>query len=230
MMAQSKDNVFFMIPVYNEEKVIGKVIKDINKHYKNVVCVDDGSRDNSAAEIKKAGAYLVQHPINMGQGAALQTGIEFSRSFEAAEYFVMFDADGQHRLKDAEKMLEILRKREVDIVIGSRFLGNTVNMPFIKRIILKMAVIFSALTSGIKLTDTHNGLRAFNRHVADNMQITMGDMAHASEILEIIRDQKFKYQEVPVKIIYTDYSKSKGQSVLNSINIAFDVLLKRLSK
>lgn len=229
-MAQSKDNVFFMIPVYNEEKVIGKVIKDINKHYKNVVCVDDGSRDNSAAEIKKAGAYLVQHPINMGQGAALQTGIEFSRSFEAAEYFVMFDADGQHRLKDAEKMLEILRKREVDIVIGSRFLGNTVNMPFIKRIILKMAVIFSALTSGIKLTDTHNGLRAFNRHVADNMQITMGDMAHASEILEIIRDQKFKYQEVPVKIIYTDYSKSKGQSVLNSINIAFDVLLKRLSK
>lgn len=230
MRVKAKDNVFFIIPVYNEKEVIGGVVRGIRKQYKNVVCVDDGSRDGSDQEIKKTGAYLIQHPINMGQGAALQTGIEFARSFESAEYFVMFDADGQHRLEDAEKMLEILHDGEVDIVTGSRFLGRTVDMPFIKKIVLKAAIIFSTLTSGIKLTDTHNGLRAFNRHVADNMQITMGDMAHASEILEIIRDQKFRYREVPVDIIYTDYSKAKGQSVLNSINIAFDVLLKRLSK
>lgn len=229
-MAKDNSSVFFIIPVYNEVKVIGDVVRKVRKVYPNVVCIDDGSRDNSAREITKAGAYLVQHPINMGQGAALQTGIEFARSFPEAKYFVMFDADGQHRLEDATSMIKVLETEDVDIVVGSRFLGTAVNMPKIKRAVLKAAIVFSNVTSGIKLTDTHNGLRAFNRHVAENMQITMSDMAHASEILEIIRSKKFKYKEIPVKIIYTDYSKSKGQSIFNAVNIAFDILLKRVSK
>jgi hypothetical protein len=93
-----------------------------------------------------------------------------------------------------------------------------------------MAIKFSNLTSGIKLTDTHNGLRAFNRKVAETMQITMPDMTHASEILEIIAKQQYRYKEIPVTIEYTDYSRAKGQSLINAINIGFDTVLRKISK
>ncbi len=227
----STNDVYIIIPVYNEGGVIAEVIKNTQKTFKNVICIDDGSKDDSAKKIEKAGAYLLRHPINMGQGAALQTGVEFARSFEDARYFATFDADGQHRVEDVLAMVKELRNGEVDIVLGSRFLGRDAeNIPKIKKIILRLAIKFSNATSGIKLTDTHNGLRVFNRNVAENLQITMSDMAHASEFLEIIRENKFRYKEIPVKIIYTDYSRSKGQSILNAINIAFDVMLQRISR
>jgi polyprenyl-phospho-N-acetylgalactosaminyl synthase len=229
-MVTINDQVYIVIPVYNEEQVIATVIRNTQKYFKNIVCVDDGSKDNSASEIKKTSAYLVRHPINMGQGAALQTGIEFARSFNNAKYFVTFDADGQHRVDDVMAMVKELKKGKSDIILGSRFLGQEAeNMPKLKRIILRLAIKFSNITSGVKLTDTHNGLRVFNRHVAENVQITMSDMAHASEFLEIIREKQFRYTEVPVKIVYTDYSRGKGQSILNAVNIAFDVLLKRIA-
>ncbi|NLA43293.1 glycosyltransferase family 2 protein [Candidatus Saccharibacteria bacterium] len=223
-------NVAFIIPVYNEGSVIKKVIEDVLKECKTVVCVNDGSRDNSLDEIKKTSALYVDHPINMGQGAALQTGIEFARKLKGIDYFVTFDADGQHRISDVKDMLSTIRKEKVDMVLGSRFLGSTVNMPKIKHFILKLAIRFSNATSGVKLTDTHNGLRVFNKHVADTIQITIPDMAHASEILEIVKKNKYSYTEIPVTIEYSDYSRSKGQSVINAINIAFDTLLRKVSK
>lgn len=223
------DKTAIIIPVYNEEKIVAGVVDSILKHFKYVVCVNDGSRDKSSIEIEKTKSYLVEHPINMGQGAALQTGIEFARSLPV-DYFVTFDADGQHRIQDAKAMLKELKKNNYDIILGSRFLGNTIGMKTSKRIILKLAVLFSNVTSGLKLTDTHNGLRAFNRTVAEGMQITLPDMAHASEILEIIADKKYKYKEMPVTIEYTEYSRSKGQSVINAVNIVFDMLLRKISK
>jgi glycosyltransferase involved in cell wall biosynthesis len=222
-------NVAIIIPVYNEEEVIADVIKSVLKHFKYVVCVNDGSKDGSLLEILKTGAYLVDHPINMGQGAALQTGIEFARQLPV-DYFVTFDADGQHRIQDVKTMLKEIKTGKYDIILGSRFLGETIGMKTSKRIILKMAIQFSNITSGLKLTDTHNGLRVFNRTVAEGMQITLPDMAHASEILEIIADKKYKYKEIPVTIEYTDYSKAKGQSIINAVNIGFDTLLRKISK
>lgn len=219
-----------IIPVYNEELVIRDVIKKVTRSYKYVVCVNDGSRDNSAEEIAKTSAYLVDHPINMGQGAALQTGIEFARQIKGVKYFVTYDADGQHRLEDVAVMLETIRKNPTDFVLGSRFLGSTVNIPKAKKILLRAATYFSNITSGVKLTDTHNGLRVFNKKVANDIQITMPDMAHASEVLEIIAKNKYSYQEVPVTIEYTEYSKAKGQTIVNAINIAFDTLLRKMSK
>jgi glycosyltransferase involved in cell wall biosynthesis len=224
-----KSDVAIIIPVYNEDRVVGDVIKSISKHFKYIVCVNDGSRDNSAMEISKTGAYLIDHPINMGQGSALQTGIEFARQLPV-DYFVTFDADGQHRIEDVMSMLKEIRKGEYDIILGSRFLGNTIGMKNSKRIILKMAIRFSNATSGLRLTDTHNGLRVFNRTVAEGMQITLPDMAHASEILEIIADKKYRHKELPVTIEYTDYSKTKGQSIINAVNIGFDTLLRKISK
>lgn len=223
------EEVAVIIPVYNEGKVIKSVIDKVLKEYKYVVCINDGSSDNSREEILKTKAYFVDHPINMGQGAALQTGVEFARSLPV-EYFVTYDADGQHRLEDVREMIRTIKRDKTDFVLGSRFLGKeAVNMPKMKRIILKTAIRFSNITSGVKLTDTHNGLRVFNRKVANSIQITLPDMAHASEILEIIYRNKYTYTEVPVVIEYTDYSRGKGQSIINAVNIAFDTLLRKVS-
>ena len=225
----NKDTVI-IVPVYNEAKVIGSVLQSILKRFSRVVCVNDGSSDQSAAEISKTSAILIDHPINMGQGAALQTGIEFARGMPSVKYFVTFDADGQHRLKDAVAMVEELRRGKCDIVLGSRFLGKATNLKKSKALVLKLAIKFSNSMSGVKLTDTHNGLRAFNRRVANSLQITMPDMAHASEILTIIATQKYRYKEMPVVIEYSDYSLSKGQGLINAINIGFDVTLRKLTK
>ncbi|MPM75517.1 hypothetical protein SDC9_122510 [bioreactor metagenome] len=196
-----------------------------------MVCVNACSRDGSADQVAATGAYLINHPINMGQGAALQTGIEFARRIPGVDYFVTYDADGQHRLEDVATMLDTIAETGDDIILGSRFLGTeAVGMTRTKRIVLRLATSFSNVLSGLKLTDTHNGLRVFNRKVAREMQITMPDMAHASEILEIIATRKYRYREVPVTIIYTDYSRGKGQSIVNAINIAFDALLRKVSR
>lgn len=222
-------NVAIIIPVYNEEQVIGGVVKTMLTRFKYVICVDDGSTDNSSIEIKRTAAYLISHPINMGQGATLQTGIEFARQIPEVEYFVTYDADGQHRLDDVLAMLETIKDNGDDIVLGSRFLGTTIGMKLSKRIVLKAAIWFSNATSGLKLTDTHNGLRVFNRKVAEGLQISVPDMAHASEIIDIIAEKKYKYREVPVTIEYTPYSRAKGQSIINAVNIGFDTLLRKLS-
>lgn len=224
------EDVYIIIPVYNEEKVIRGVVNEVTKHFSKVVCINDGSRDNSGGEILKTKAMLVDHPLNLGQGAALQTGIEYALQDAGAEYFVTFDADGQHSLADVHNMLKYIRDKKIDIVLGSRFLGKTQNISRLKKVILKLAIRFSNLTTGVHLSDAHNGLRVFNRNVAQNLDITMPDMAHASEIIHRIAERKFSYEELPVTIAYTDYSKSKGQSVMNAVNISFDLLLQRVTK
>lgn len=229
-MSKLDTTVAVIVPVYNEESVINSVVQDIAKYYKYIICVNDGSKDNSSQIIAQTKAILIEHPINMGQGAALQTGIEFARQFNKIHYFATFDSDGQHKTSDLNKMVKEAKKNQYDIILGSRFLGTTIGLTKSKKAILKLAIWFTNVTSGLKLTDTHNGLRVFNRKMADEIQITMSDMSHASEILEIISKNKYTYKEVPVTIEYTDYSKRKGQSLINAINIGFDTLLRKVFK
>lgn len=229
--ASIRDDVVFIIPVYNEGPVVRSVVERVLEHYRHVVCVNDCSSDNSAAEILAAGAYLVEHPINMGQGAALQTGFEFARLLPGIRFAVTFDSDGQHRLEDVARMLEVIEEKQTDFVLGSRFLGTeAVGMSGGKRTLLRAAIWFSNTTSGVHLTDTHNGLRVFNKRVLDEIHLSIPDMAHASEILEVIRRHDYSYTEIPVEIVYTDYSRAKGQSMINAINIAFDTLLRKVSR
>lgn len=216
-----------LIPVYNEGQVVADVIRAVRKQFRYVVCVDDGSRDNSAAEIVAGGGMLVQHPINLGQGAALQTAIEFARALPI-DYFCTFDADGQHRLEDVQRMLAEIRGGQYDVILGSRFTGHAENIGKAKRALLKAAVAFSNATTGLKLTDTHNGLRVFNRAIGDSIQLTSPDMSHASEFIEFLAKHKYRYLEIPVTIEYTEYSRNKGQSMINAVNIAFDALLRRI--
>lgn len=212
--------------MYNEATVVGSVIEGLLPYFPNVVCVDDGSRDGSQEVARAAGAVVVQHPINLGQGAALQTGISYALQDPDMESIVTFDADGQHRVEDAIEMVKRVQDGEADIVLGSRFLDDRTQISPMKRLVLKTAAIQMRLATGLRLTDAHNGLRAFNRTVAAGFDITQNRMAHASELIHQLAKMKPAYVEHPVEIIYTDYSKAKGQSLLNSVNILAELLFK----
>jgi glycosyltransferase involved in cell wall biosynthesis len=215
-----------VIPLYNEGTVIGDVVRELRKDLPDVVCVDDGSADSSAAEARDAGAVVVRHAVNLGQGAALQTGICYALRDPDMRYLVTFDADGQHRPEDAVGMLEQLRQGDADVVFGSRFLGSSKDAGWAKRLVLRAAVAYSNLTTHVRLTDAHNGLRAMNRRAAETLDIRQDRMAHASEIVAQVGQAKLRVAEHPVHILYTEYSKSKGQSMLNAVNIVVDLFFK----
>lgn len=229
-VAADNADVWLIIPVYNEAAVIADVVRDALCTFPNIVCVDDGSKDNSAGQIRRSGAHLVSHPVNLGQGGAIQTGVEYARSQPGAHYFVTFDADGQHQVDDVVRMIDRLRAEPVDIVVGTRFHGDTSHIPLAKRIALRTVVALSPRLRRLKLTDAHNGLRVFNRTVAEQMDIHLSGMGHASEIVEMIDTHKWRVAEEPVTIVYTEYSMAKGQSLINGVNILFDTALKTGSR
>jgi glycosyltransferase involved in cell wall biosynthesis len=223
-------DVAVIIPVYNEEIIISKVVQEVLDVFPNVICVDDGSIDKSSTKIVESGAQLVKHSINLGAGAATQTGIDYALQNKNIKYISTIDADGQHEVKDAIRMLKHLQENNLDIVFGSRFLGKVENISKFKKQFLKLAAVFTKKTSGIYLTDPHIGIRVFNRKFAENLKISMPDFAHASELVERVAQGKYKYDEIPVTVKYSDYSKQKGQSMLNAINISFDLIMDKISK
>ena len=232
----TNDDVWLVIPVYNEGEVIRDVLVDASKTFPNIVCVDDGSSDDSVAQIRSAAAdvartqtgsiHLVRHPVNLGQGAAIQTGVEYARARPGAQYFVTFDADGQHRVDDVVAMIDRLRTEPVDIIVGTRFAdGRSESVPLLRRIVLRTVVFLSPRTRRLGLSDAHNGLRAFNKTVADQLDLLMAGMSHASEFVALIDHHHWRVAEQPVTILYTDYSRAKGQSLINGVNIVADGLL-----
>ncbi|AGF71383.1 glycosyltransferase family 2 protein [Corynebacterium halotolerans] len=228
--AADNRDTWLIIPCYNEGPVIQDVIEHARATFPNIVAVNDGSADDSAERIHAAGAHLVDHPVNLGQGAALQTGVEYARKQPGAKYFVTFDADGQHQVKDVLTMVGRLRTEPYDIIVGTRFgrpRAEDDQVPWIKRVVLKTVVALSPTTRKLGLSDAHNGLRAFNKKVADEMDIRMNGMSHASEIVSMIADKGWRVAEEPVDILYTEYSMSKGQSLINGVNILADGLLAR---
>lgn len=214
-----------VIPLFNEASVVGGVIADLLRVFPHVLCVDDGSTDESAAAAERAGARVIRHPINMGQGAALQTGITYARSRAETRYVVTFDADGQHRIVDAMEMIAVAEAEEVAIVFGSRFLDARTKPGTIKKLVLKTAVAVTNLSTGLTLTDAHNGLRVLRIDAANAVNLKQDRMAHASEIVVQLGHSGLPWREHPVEVIYTDYSRAKGQSLLNSINILVDLVI-----
>lgn len=220
--------VFVVIPAYNEGDAIADVVQQIVPRFQRIIVVDDGSVDASAGTARRAGATVLVHPVNLGQGAALQTGIEFALH-EGAEYVVTFDADGQHDPNDVPSMIAALDTSRSDVALGSRFMaGSRTNASRSRRLLLKAATLFTRVTTGLKITDAQNGLRVFTRAGAKQMRIRQNRMAHASEILEQIARQKIAYVECPVTIRDTDYSRTKGQSGWDAIHIVIDLILQRL--
>lgn len=212
--------------MYNEATVVGDVIKGLLPDFPHVVCVDDGSSDGSQNVAREAGAVVVQHPVNLGQGAALQTGIEYALRDPSTTEIVTFDADGQHRVEDALAMVARIRSGEAEVVLGSRFLDDRTKVSKTKRLVLRVAAVQSRLSTGMALTDAHNGLRVFGAGTAAKIDLKQNRMAHASELIHQLAEIKPHWVEHPVEIIYTDYSKAKGQSLLNSVNIVADLFFR----
>ncbi len=220
-------DVWIVVPAFDEAAVIAEVIADVRSVFDHVVCVDDGSTDDTGEIARRSGAHLVRHPINLGQGAAIQTGVEYARKQPGAQVFATFDADGQHRVKDLIAMIDRLCIGDVDVVIGTRFGRQQGSRPpFLKRVVLQTAARLSRRGRRLGLTDTNNGLRVFNRTVADGLNITMSGMSHANEFVMLIAENRWRVVEQPVEVLYTEYSKSKGQPLLNGVNIIFDGFLR----
>ena len=220
--------IFVIIPCYNEAGIIRETITAVIEKGYSIIVVDDHSTDNTKELLKEIPLIYLRHRVNMGQGAALQTGISFALRKEA-EYLVTFDADGQHDVSDIDGMLHKLKEEHFDIVLGSRFLpGAGGNISAGRKLFLKAACYLNYLFTGILLSDAHNGLRIMNRHAAESIHLKENRMAHATEILKEIKKHGLKFGEFPVQIHYSGYSKKKGQSLLNSVRIFFDLVLNKI--
>jgi glycosyltransferase involved in cell wall biosynthesis len=224
--------LFVIIPAYNEEKKIGAVLANLTKHgYRNLVVVDDHSKDRTRDIALRHGAVVLTHIINRGQGAALATGNEYALRHDA-DIIVHFDADGQMQVEDIPAMIGPIIKKEADITLGSRFLGRAQNIPLSKKIILVLGRLFLRTVYGVKLTDSQCGFRALSRKAAQTIKIRQDKMEHASEILIEIFKKHVRYKEIPVTIKYTEYSIQHSYhgrfQLLSGIKIALKTMVKRL--
>lgn len=221
-------NIWVFVAAYNEERTIGAVIDDVKTITPNIVVVDDCSSDNTGAIAKEHGAIVLRHALNRGKGAAIRTGTAYALS-HGADIVVHFDADGQHHAKDIHALVMPIENGYADVCLGSRFLENSVtNISKIRKMLLKTGILFTWWMSGVRLTDAHNGLRAFSRNAAERIVIAEDRFAYASELVDEIRRLKLRYAEIPVTITYTDYSRAKGQRSANALNIGLKMIWKKL--
>lgn len=214
-----------IIPAYNEARKIKEVVSSVKSAGDfDVLVIDDGSGDDTAKIAKSAGAVVVRHKINRGQGASLKTGIEYA-SHSCYGTVVFFDADGQMSADEINLLIDKL-SGGYDVVLGSRNLGRAINMPVTRKIVKKLALIFTKLTTGLNITDTHIGFQAWRFDALKRIRLDQDRMAHASQLLSEISRLKLRYAEAPVTINYSDYSIKKGQSIFNSFRILWDLLIK----
>lgn len=219
----------FLIRAFNEATVIEEVIKDIlNKWYKNILVVNDGSKDDTKKILEKFGdkVFVLNHIVNRWAWAALETGFEYIRQYWKVDYIITFDADWQHDINDLHHFYKAFEKHpKLWAVLGSRFIKKTEsNVPLIRKITLFLWRVFTLIVSNVYLTDAHNGYRVFTLKSVKKIKLTIDTMAYASELIDEIKKKNIKLKEVPVNIRYTEYSMSKWQSSWNAISIALRII------
>ncbi len=222
-MSEILKSAWVVIPAYQEATVLGRVVEGVRGLGPRVVVVDDGSADETAQEALLAGATVLRHAVNLGQGAALQTGIDYALA-HGAEFLFTFDADGQHPADSLTVLADIQEKTGADVVLGSRALGTAEGIPKARRLLLRAALSFTWMHARLRVTDTHNGLRMFTREAALRIRISQARMAHASEILSQIRQFSMRFEEAPVTVHYTEYSLAKGQKMRDAVRVLTDIL------
>ncbi len=218
---------WIVIAAYNEQQRIGRVLDGLVPLGAHIAVIDDGSTDATATEAGRRAVWVLRHAINFGQGAALQTGIDFALA-QGARHIATFDADGQHAAADLPLMYSALTSARADYALGSRFLGSAEGIPWTRRLTLKIAVLFTRIFSGVQLTDAHNGIRLFTRRGAQRLRITFNRMEHASEIVDQVAASGLKFVEVPVRINYTSDSLAKGQKNSAAIKLAAKLMMEKL--
>ncbi|MES2124147.1 MAG: glycosyltransferase family 2 protein [Gemmatimonadota bacterium] len=216
-----------IVPAYSESAVIGSVVAGLRALGWSVLVVDDGSPDRTTDAAAEAGAVVLRHPVNLGQGAALRTGFAHALRRPDFRFVVTFDADGQHAPEAVETLLHPLARGDADVVLGSRFLDPafSIAVPPLRRVLLRMATLVSRRTTGLSLTDSHNGLRAFTAEAVSVLHLEQDRMAHASEIQAEIARNRLRCVECAVHVRYTPYSIAKGQRLVDAVSILWDLLL-----
>lgn len=230
MQHWAQSDVAVVVPAFNEAAVIADVIAEVVTRFALCIVVDDGSTDDTGVLARNAGAQVVRHDVNLGQGAALQTGLSAALMFHAVKWIVTFDADGQHLVGDAERLVAVAdaQASRVDVVLGSRFLADGgLEASRSRSLMLRLGAVYTRMSTGLAVTDTHNGLRVIGRSFAQRLRLREPRMAHASELLHQIAALDARYIEEPVTIRYTVYSRSKGQPLINSVTILFDSVFRR---
>jgi len=220
------------IPAYNEASVISDVIKSVKQTLKNlslfqkksVVVVDDGSSDKTGNEAVREADVVLTHVINLGLGAAIQTAFVYAR-INRADVLVTFDADGQHVARDIARLIQPIIKNQADIVIGSRMLGLG-RMPILRELVNITANYVTFITTGVKTGDSQSGLRAFNKKAIQKINIISKGMEVSSEIFMHIKTLRLKLAEIPIKAIYTTYSRAKGQPLTDAPKVFFRLLFR----
>ena len=222
------EKVFVIVPAYNETEIIASTVRPLLDNGYDVVVIDDGSKTDIEKYLKGTGVHFLRHDINLGQGAALQTGMDYAKKFDP-DFVVHYDADGQHSFDDIQNFINILKEKNVDIILGSRFLKKeTIELvPAKRRMLLRVARFINWFFTGLFLTDAHNGFRVMRGSVLHKIRINETRMAHATEILRLIKQSKLSYTEGSTEIHYTEYSMQKGQKASNSFNILIDLILHR---
>jgi glycosyltransferase involved in cell wall biosynthesis len=228
-LSEILNKAWVVIPAYQEAKVLRRVLQGVRQVAPRVVVVDDGSPDETSEEALAAGATVLRHVVNLGQGAALRTGIEYALA-QGAEFVFTFDADGQHAAESLAVLASRLETTGADVVLGSRTMGDAKNIPSARRLLLRAAVLFTWMHARLPVTDTHNGLRLFTRSAASRIRISQPGMAHASEILSEIRRLGLRFAEAPVTVHYTEYSLAKGQKMKDAVRIVTDLLYARWTR
>lgn len=219
-------NITVVVPAYNEEKTISKVLEELLEMGFGVVVVDDGSSDETYAIAKrvvkeKEGGVLCRHLLNRGLGGALRTGIE-AALLEKSDVIVTFDADGQHDPMDILKISKPITDGEADVVLGKR---NFNEMPSSKKFGNEVMNLITTLFYGIRVSDSQSGLRAFNRKAAETIMINARDYGVSSEIIGEVKRHNLRLEEVPIKTIYTDYSMTKGTNTSEGLKILFKLII-----
>lgn len=232
-MAGSKHlNIAVVMPAYNEGDVIGDVIKDLRKQLSSkklsfqIIVVDDGSKDDTGKRAQEAGAHVIRHILNSGSGGATATGLSYAQQ-NGFEIAATIDADGQHNPIDLARGIELMFDGQSDLIIGSRLIDAN-GMSRVKILGNRGLSLITYLLFGINVTDSQSGLRIFSKNALDNLKWKTSGYEFCSEMLWRARQQGLKISEYPIKAIYTDYSKSKGQNNWNAVNIIKSLLGRRI--
>ncbi len=218
------DNIYILVPVFNENKVIRNTLNELLKFFSNIIVVNDGSTDNTIDKLDDLNIALLNHEINLGVGAAVQTGFDYVEKIHDSYAVITFDADGQHSVEDAVSMAKEIQICNEEIIFGSRFIKHQKNVPLVKRNVLKVIAFITKIATGIDLTDAHNGLKAYKVSAIRKLKLQFSGYSYESELITEVAKKNISYKELSTNIKYTEYSIKKGQKLTNGLLIIEDLL------